>query len=149
MLQIGIGLFVFSGVEGFVIPRLRSPALGRSVHTLSALQGVMSLALGLVWPRLKLGTTAAQTAFWMYNYSAFATLVPFVLAAVWGAGNTTMPLAAGNARGTARQEATLKVIIYSAPQPFFVAMALILWGLRMGAAPAPGRAAGETSNMPD
>ena len=130
MLQIGIGLFVFSGLEGFVISRLASPPLGRSVHTLSALQGVMSLVLGLFWPRLKLGATTAQVAFWTYNYSALATLVPFVLAAVWGAGNTTMPLAAGPARGSARLEAAIKVIIYSAPLPFFVSMALILWGLR-------------------
>jgi len=86
MLQIGIGLFVFSGLEGFAIPRLASPPLGRSAHTLSALQGVMALTLGLFWPRLHLGAHAARIAFWTYNYSSFATLVPFMLAAVWGAG---------------------------------------------------------------
>src|SRR5262245_54974547 len=118
MLQIGIGLFVFSGLEGFVIPNLPSPPLGRSVHTLSGLQGVMSLALGLMWPRLRLDPTAARIAFWTYNYSSFATLVPFVLAAVWGAGNTTIPQAAGPARGNDLQEATIKTIIYSAPLPF-------------------------------
>jgi hydroxylaminobenzene mutase len=130
MLQIGIGLFVFSGLEGFTIPRLASPPLGRSVHTLSALQGVMALTLGLFWPRLHLGAHASRIAFWTYNYSSFATLVPFILAAVWGAGNTTIPLAAGEARGNALQEATIKVIQYSAAPPFFISMALILWGLR-------------------
>jgi len=131
MLQIGIGLFVFSGLEGFAISRLPSPPLGRSVHTLSALQGVMSLALGLFWPRLKLGDKGARIAFWTYNYSSFATLIPFVLAAVWGAGNTTMPIAAGSARGNAQQETAIKVIIYSAAPTFFVSMALVLWGLRI------------------
>ena len=130
MLQIGIGLFVFSGLEGFAIPRLASPPLGRSVHTLSALQGVMALTLGLFWPRLHLGAHAARIAFWTYNYSSFATLVPFMLAAVWGAGNTTIPLAAGEARGNALQETTIKVIQYSAAPPLFISMALILWGLR-------------------
>ena len=130
MLQIGIGLFVFSGLEGFAIPRLASPPLGRSVHTLSALQGVMALTLGLFWPRLHLGAHAARIAFWTYNYSSFATLVPFMLAAVWGAGNTTIPLAAGEARGNTLQETTIKVIQYSAAPPFFISMALILWGLR-------------------
>jgi len=130
MLQIGIGLFVFSGLEGFAIPRLASPPLGRSVHTLSALQGVMALTLGLFWPRLHLGANTSRIALWTYNYSSFATLVPFMLAAVWGAGNTTIPLAAGEARGNALQEATIKVIQYSAAPPFFISMALILWGLR-------------------
>ena len=130
MLQIGIGHFVFSGVEGFAIPALPAPPLGLAVHRLSALQGVMMLALGLFWPRLKLGATPSRIALWTYTYSSLATLIPFVLAAVWGAGNTTIPQAAGNARGNALQEATIKIIIYSAALPFFVSMALILWGLR-------------------
>src|SRR5947199_3565270 len=139
MLQIGIGHFVFSGLEGFAISILPVPALGRSVHTLSALQGVMMLALGLFWPRLNLGGTAARVAFGTYIYSSVATLVSFVLAAVWGAGNTTIPLAAGAARGSARQEAIIKIVSYSAALPFFVAMALILWGLRIGDALSQGK----------
>jgi (hydroxyamino)benzene mutase len=131
MLQIGIGHFVFSAVEGFAIPALRVPALGLSVHKLSALQGVMMLTLGLFWPRLRLGATASRIAYWTYIYSSLATLVPYVMAAVWGAGNTTIPLAAGTARGNARQEATIKVILYSAAPSFFISMALILWGLRI------------------
>jgi hypothetical protein len=131
MLQIGIAHFVFSGLEGFVIPLLPSPPLGRSVHTLSGLQGVMMLALGLFWPRLKLSAKASRIAYWTYIYSSVATLVPFMLAAVWRAGNTTIPLAAGPARGNAVQEAVIKIVIYSAAPPFFVSMALILWGLRI------------------
>src|SRR6476646_5984429 len=114
MLLVGIGHFVFSGVEGFAIPALRSLALGLSVHKLSALQGVMMLTLGLYWPRLRLGATASRFAYWTYIYSSLATLVPYVRAAVWGAGNTTIPLAAGTARGNARQEAIIKTILYSA-----------------------------------
>lgn len=113
-----------------VIPRLPTPRLGLSVHSLSALQGVMFLNLGLVWPRLRLGTTASRIAYWTYLYSSVATLVPYVMAAGWGAGNTTIPLAAGTARGTAAQERSIKAVLYSAAPPFFVAMALILWGLR-------------------
>jgi len=131
MLQIGIALFVFTGLEGFVIPSLRAPHLGRSVHTLSALQGVMILALGLLWTRLNIGVTASWIAFWTFLYSSFATLIPFVLAAIWGAGNTAMPMAAGAARGSAIQETIIKIIIYSAALPFFISMALILWGLRI------------------
>jgi len=38
LLQIGIGLLLFSSFEGFAIPHLSSPRLGLSAHTLSALQ---------------------------------------------------------------------------------------------------------------
>jgi len=129
MLQIGIALFVFSGLEGFVIHSLPVPSLGRSVHTLSAEQGIITLLLGLLWPRLYLGTTASRIAFWTFLYSSFATLIPFVMAAVWGAGNSTIPLAAGTAHGSAMQEVIIKVILYSAALPFFISMGLILWGL--------------------
>jgi hydroxylaminobenzene mutase len=138
ILQIGIALFVFSGLEGFAIPHLPVPLLGRSVHTLSGLQGVMILALGLLWPRLHLDATASWIAFWTYIYSSFATLVPFVLAAVWGAGNTTIPLAAGSARGSALQEAIINIVLYSAAPPFFISMVLILWGLRIVNAQSQG-----------
>jgi len=126
MPQIGIALFVFTGLEGFVIPLLLVPPHGRSVHTLSALQGVMILAVGLLWPRLNLIATASWIAFWTYIYSSFATLIPFVLAAIWGAGDTTIPLAAGAAHEGAVQETLIKVILYSSALPFFVSMALIL-----------------------
>ncbi len=137
MLQIGVALFVFSALEGFVIPSLPFPHLGLSVHTLSALQGVMLLGLGLLWPRLNLGTIPSRVAFWTYLYSSFATLVPYALAAIWGAGNTTIPLAAGAAHGSAFQEAIIKVVLYSAAPPFFISMALVIWGLRSVDAQSP------------
>jgi (hydroxyamino)benzene mutase len=99
LLQIGIALFVFSGLEGFVIHSLPVPSLGWSVHTLSALQGIITLALGLLWPGLNLGATASLITFWTFLYSSFATLVPFVTAALWGAGNTTMQNLIWMARG--------------------------------------------------
>ena len=39
LLQLGIALFLFTSFEGFVIPALAVPNLGRSVHTLSAFTG--------------------------------------------------------------------------------------------------------------
>jgi hydroxylaminobenzene mutase len=131
MLQIGIWLFVFSGVEGFVIPSLPAPRLGLSVHTLSALQGVMLIGLGLLWSRLRLTARLSRIAFWTYLYSSFATLIPYIMAAAWGAGNSTIPMAAGDARGSLFQETIIKTVIYSAAFPFFVSMALVLWGLRI------------------
>jgi (hydroxyamino)benzene mutase len=76
MLQVGVALVVFAALEGFAIPVLPVPRLGLSVHTLTLLQGVMLLGLGLLWPRLKLGAPTARIAFWTYLYSSFATLVP-------------------------------------------------------------------------
>jgi hydroxylaminobenzene mutase len=137
MLQIGVALFVFSALEGFTVPFLPVPRLGLSVHTLSALQGVMLLGLGLLWTRLNLQATASWIAFWTYLYSSFATLISYVMAAIWGAGNSTIPLAAGTAHGSAFQEAIIKIVLYSAAPTFLISMALIIWGLRIADAQSP------------
>ena len=100
LLQLGVALFLFTSFEGFAIPYFAVPNLGRAVHTLSAFVGVMFLALGLVWPRLDLGAAGARVAFSFLIYSALATIAGFLIAGIWGAGSSIMPLAAGGARGS-------------------------------------------------
>lgn len=130
LLQIGVALFLFTSFEGFAVPYFAAPNLGRSVHTLSAFSGVLLLGLGLVWPRLELGAMASRVAFWFLVYSDLVTIASFVLAAIWGAGNSIMPLAAGPAHGSAWQEATIAAVAYSAAPTGIAAFALIFWGLR-------------------
>ena len=130
LLQLGIALFLFTSVEGFVIPTLVVPSLGRSVHTLSAFTGVLFVAVGLMLPMLKFGTTAARIAFWFLVYSALATIAGFVIAAFWGAGGSIMPIAAQGARGSDLQETIIQLVMYPAAPTGIVAFVLILWGLR-------------------
>src|SRR5215813_6118886 len=103
-LQLGAALLLFAALEGLAVPSLPLPRLGLSVHTLSAIQALLFLAFGLVWPRLMLGKSGSLVAWWTYVYSSFATLTAYVLAAVWGAGASTIPLASGGALGTPAQE---------------------------------------------
>lgn len=131
LLQIGVGLLLFASFEGFVIPIVAAPHLGLSAHTLSALQSVLLLALGLAWTRLNLGDVASRAAFWLLVYSTFAILAAYVLGALWGAGNGTMPMAAGVAHGSPTQEGVIKVVAYSSAPTGIVSFALILWGLRI------------------
>jgi (hydroxyamino)benzene mutase len=131
LLQLGVTLFLFTSFEGFLVPFFAVPNLGRSVHTLSAFTGVMFLALGLVWPRLVLGATTSRVAFWFLVYSAFATIAAFVIAALWGAGGSIIPLAAQGARGSDFQEAVIRFVMYPAAPTGIASFALILWGLRI------------------
>jgi hydroxylaminobenzene mutase len=63
--------------------------------------------------------------------SALATVAAFLMAGVWGAGNSIIPLAAGAARGSAFQETAIAVVAYSAAPTGITSFALILWGLRL------------------
>jgi (hydroxyamino)benzene mutase len=134
LLQTGIALLFYSSLEGFAIPSLRSPRLGLSVHTLSALQGVMMLGLGLLWPRLRLGAPASWIAFWCAIHGALAILAAYTIAAAWGVGVKTISLAGelphGLSRGSDAQEAFIKVLAYSSAPTGLTSFALVLWGLR-------------------
>ena len=131
LLQIGVALFLFTSFEGFVIPYLKAPRLGLSVHSLSALLGLILIALGLLWPRLNLGTTTSRIAFWFLVYSGFAIVIAYFMGSILGAGNSTMPMAAGTAHGSALQELIIKIVAYSSAPTGIVSFALILWGLRI------------------
>jgi (hydroxyamino)benzene mutase len=130
LLQLGVVLFLFTSFEGFIIPALAAPNLGRSVHTLSGFVGVLFLAMGLMWPMLKLGATASRIAFWFLIYSSLATIAGFVVAAFLGVGGSIIPIAAQGMRGSDLQEAMIQAVMYPAAPTGIVAFGLILWGLR-------------------
>src|SRR5262245_8965666 len=130
LLQLGVALFLFTSFEGFAIPYFAVPNLGRSVHTLSGFVGVLLLALGLVWPRLNLGVAGARVAFWFLIYSALATIAGFLIAGIWGAASSTMPLAAGDARGSDFEATVSQIVKYAAAPTGSISFALILGGLR-------------------
>src|SRR6266496_4708965 len=113
LLQIGVVLFLYSSYDGFAIPVLASQRIGLSVHTLSALQAVMLLAIGLLWPKLRLGRRASQLAFWTLIYSVLAILAAYTIAAIWGVGNETIVLMGelphGLHHGSSFQETFIKV----------------------------------------
>jgi hydroxylaminobenzene mutase len=134
LVQLGIVFIFFSSFDGFAIPFLASPRIGLSVHTLSALQGIFLLAVGLLWPKLNLGIGASLIAFWLFIYGAGSILAAYVIAAIWGVGIETIALMGelpgGLSRGTPFQETFIKVLAYSSAPTGLTSFALILWGLR-------------------
>jgi hydroxylaminobenzene mutase len=139
LLQCGLVLLLYSSLAGFAVPFLASPRIGLSVHTLSALQAVLLLAFGLLWPRLHLGSRALQIAFWCLLYSIVAILAAYTVAAFWGVGIETISLMGelpqGLSHGTPFQETFIKVLAYSSAPTGLAAFGLILWGLRIIDAP--------------
>jgi (hydroxyamino)benzene mutase len=141
LLQVGMALLLYSSLEGFAIPVLASPRIGLSVHTLSALQAVMFLAIGLLWPMLKLGSRAATIAFGCLIYSASAILAAYTVAAFWGVGIETIrvmgELPHGLSQGSRFQETFIQVLAYSSAPTGLTAFVLILWGLRLAPPSSP------------
>ena len=115
LLQFGLVLILYASFEG-------------------SYQAVLLLALGLLWPRLRLGGTTSRIAFWCLVYSTVAILAAYTIAARWGVGIETIRLAGelphGLSHGTPLQERTIAVLAYSSAPTGLAAFVMVLYGLR-------------------
>jgi hydroxylaminobenzene mutase len=94
------------------------------------MQGLFLMVIGILWPRLRLTRATSRVGFWLAVYGCFAAWTANVLAGVWGAGNSMLPIAAGQARGSVFQEVIIAAGLRSAAVSLIAAAVLILWGLR-------------------
>ena len=130
LIQLGILLILLALLVGLAVPRFAVPRLGLSVHLLGIMQGLFLTVVGLLWPKLTLTRAMSRSGFWLAVYGCLAAWVANVLAAVWGAGNSMLPIAAGQARGNSLQEGIIAVGLRTAAVSLITAATLVLWGLR-------------------
>lgn len=130
LLQLGILLFLFALLVGFVVPTFAVPRLGLSTHLLGIMQGIFLMVLGVLWPRLRVTRVMARIGFFLAVYGCFAAWMANLSAAIWGAGNSMLPIAAGPAHGSPLQEGIITIALRSAAVSLIAAAMLVLWGLR-------------------
>ena len=130
LLQVGILLFLLALLTGLIVPMFAVPRLGLSTHLLGLMQGMFLLLIGVLWPRLRVTRTTGRVASILAVYGCFAAWTANLSAAIWGAGNSMLPLAAGSAHGSAMQERMISVGLRSAAVSLMAAAVLVLWGLR-------------------
>ena len=130
LLQLGILLFLLGLLVGIAVPRFAVPRLALSVHLLGLMQGLFLLILGLLWPRLKFMPRLSTIAFWLAVYGCLGAWTANLLGAIWGAGNTIVPIAAGSARGSDLQEGIINVLLRTAAVSLIATAVLVFWGLR-------------------
>jgi hydroxylaminobenzene mutase len=125
LLQAGGLLFLLGLFVGLGIQRFTAPRLALSTHLLGIMQGT-----GQLWPKLRLARSTSRTGSAVAIYGCLAAWTANLLGAVWGAGNTMLPLAAGAAHGSPFQEGAIRALLASAALSLVTAAMLILWGLR-------------------
>jgi len=138
LLRSGILLFLCALLVGFAVPHFAVPRLGLSAHLLGITQGLFLMVAGLVWPKLKLTRGMSRVGTWLAIYGCFAAWTANVFAAMLGAGNGILPMAAGAAHGTPVEETLIAVALRSAAVSLIAATALMFWGLRASSSEKPG-----------
>jgi (hydroxyamino)benzene mutase len=139
LLQVGAGLFLLGLVVGLVVPRFPVPRLGLSTHLLGLMQGTFLMVAGLLWPRLRLTRAVSRIGCGLASYGCLAAWTANLCGAVWGAGSSMVPLAAGGARGTVFQEGVIRLLLLSAAPCLISVVGLLLWGLRNSPRPESSR----------
>jgi hydroxylaminobenzene mutase len=130
LLQLGVVLLLLGLLTGLAIPSLAVPRLGLTSHIEGVLGGPLLVVLGLLWPRLRLGVRTSGLAAALAVYALFVGWLAPLLGAVWGAGNSMLPIAAGAARGTPLQEGVIAAGLVTAAVAIIVLCVVVLWGLR-------------------
>jgi (hydroxyamino)benzene mutase len=132
LLQFGIVLFLLGLLTGLVVPAVANPRMALAAHLEGLMNGLFLLALGLIWPRLRLSARTVTVTFWLAIYASLANFVATLLAAVLPAGSALMPLAGQGHTGTEMQELFLKVLLVSLSIFMIALCVLVLFGLRRG-----------------
>jgi hydroxylaminobenzene mutase len=123
-------LFLCALLVGVAVPKFTVPRIGLSAHLLGIMQGLFLMVTGVIWPRLRLPPRASTVGFWLAVYGCFAAWMANLLAGIWGAGNTLLPIASGQAHGSALQEGFIVAALRTGGAALIAASILILWGLR-------------------
>ena len=134
--QLGVVLFLLGLLTGLTVPALGNPRMGLASHLEALMNGTFLVVLGLLWPHLRLGARPRAVAFGLAIYGAFANWLATLLAAVWRAGNSMMPMAAQGGVGTPGQEAAIKALLVSLSLAMIASSALVAYGLRGSAGPS-------------
>jgi hydroxylaminobenzene mutase len=134
LLQLGVTLFFFGLITGFAVPMAANPRMALSSHLEGVLNGIFLLVLGIIWGRLRIGATTSRMAFALLAYGTFTNWATTLVAAMWGAGESMMPLAAAGYTGTSAQEVLIAFGLLSLSVAMIVVCPIILWGLRGSAA---------------
>ncbi|VVC75725.1 Hydroxylaminobenzene mutase HabB [Aquicella siphonis] len=130
LIRSGVFLFLLGLLTGFVIPYMQNPRLGLSSHLEGILNGMFLVILGLIFKYLTLSCHSSRLVFFLSLYAAYANWATTLLAAIWGAGRTLMPLAAGNFKALPWQEGLINFGLISLSISMVMACLLVLWGLR-------------------
>lgn len=125
----GMLLFLLGLFTGFAEPHFTNVRMGLAAHLEGVMNGILLLALGAIWPHVRLGPTARAAAFWTALYGTYANWFFTTLAAVFGTGALS-PITAPGFKAQPWQESLVTAGLMSVGIVIVVSTLIFLWGLR-------------------
>lgn len=129
---LGAGLVLIGMLTGAVSGQLANPRMGLSSHLAAVSGGTLLLALAGIWGHIRLSPRGERWAVGLLGYAMAANWLATLLAAIWGAGHETMPLAAGGRQASSVQEGLVTALLASLSAAVVIGLLLVLIGLVQG-----------------
>ena len=128
LLKLGFVLITLGLLTGLIVQKTANPRMALASHLEGVFNGLLLVALGLVWPRLDVAHGWLVAAFWLAVYSTYANWLTTLLASVWNAGRL-MPIAAPNRHGTVLQERVIAGLLGTLSLAIIAACVIVVVGL--------------------
>ena len=128
----GMLLFLLGLLVGLAEGQVTNPRMGLAAHLEGLMNGTYLIALGAIWPFVKLSPKLTTLTFWTVLYGTYSNLIVTTVAAVVGA-NSMSPVTGAGHSASAWQEILVSSGFVTVGVTMLVSSILILWGLRRNA----------------
>ena len=125
----GMCLFVLGLLTGFVEQHFANVRMGLAAHLEGVMNGIFLVALGAIWPHVRLSSVKTVVAFWTVLYGTYVNWLMTILAAIFGT-SALSPITGAVHSGKPWQESLVTAGFMSVGIAIVIASALVLWGLR-------------------
>lgn len=126
---LGVALLLAGMVTGLFTAMMPNPRMGLSAHLAGAMGGIMLVALAGIWPKVMLSPRGQDWAFGLLAFGNVANWATVLVAASWGAGATSMPLAGKGMAGAPWQENLIAAALLALSLAILGGLGLVLRGL--------------------
>ena len=124
----GMVLVLAGLLMGAAVQSVANPRMGLSAHTGTVMNGILVIAMGAFWPRLRLSSRQSSLGYWLVVDGSYANAVGLFLAGAFGTSRTT-PLHGAGHSGTAWQEALVGALLVIGAGALLAGCVLAIVGL--------------------
>jgi len=125
----GMCLFLLGLLTGFAEQHFANIRMGLAAHLEGVMNGTFLVALGAIWPHVRLSPPAMRIAFWTVLYGTYVNWLMTMLAAIFGTAALSPITGAGHS-AQAWQESFVTIGFMSVGIAIVASSVLVVWGLR-------------------
>ena len=107
----GAALVLLGLLTGLVSGQMANPRMGLSSHLAGMMGGTLLLALAAIWPMVRLLPRVEAWAVSLLGFGFTANWLATLLAALWGAGGESMPIAGAGHSAAPWQEGLVTTLL--------------------------------------